>query len=271
MCADLYNPHLLFSMESTRHDSDYIMPNSHYHNAYELYFLEQGYHNILIHDAIFDMAPYDVALYKPNIFHKSLRSQGCTRTCIYFTDRFLRLHFTEFSIRTLLNCFEKDVISLNHELFLKVKKLLLLLEKEDINAPNNHVFIYVTDILSLLNDNKNSERPEQIRSAYTSFTPILSYIHQNYNKISTIEEIADQFYISKFRLCHLFKEATGLTLIQYITKIKIQNACNMLVNTDLSILDIGTACGFNSSMYFCKIFKQSLSLTPSEFRKKAKI
>ncbi|MEC4569113.1 AraC family transcriptional regulator [Paenibacillus sp. CMAA1739] len=44
----------------------------------------------------------------------------------------------------------------------------------------------------------------------------------------------------------------------------------MLIHTKLTIIEIGNECCFNSSMYFCKIFKQTIFMTPSEFRKKAK-
>ncbi|WP_052427526.1 helix-turn-helix transcriptional regulator [Neobacillus niacini] len=146
---------------------------------------------------------------------------------------------------------------------------MLLLEKENLTDSNNRIFIYLADILTILNDNISSPRSEPIPSAYANFEPILSYINQKFNKINNIEEIAETFYISKFHLCRIFKKATGLTISQYINNIKIQNACNMLITTNLSILEVGTACGFNSSMYFCKIFKQAISVTPSEFRKNA--
>lgn len=267
MSADYYNTNSLFSIEYTKHNSDHSMSNFHYHNSYELYFLEQGYHNILIDDSIYEVNINDVVLCKPNIFHKSLQNQGCTRTCIYFTDRFLHLYFTEMSTKLLLSCFEKEVITLNIEMFSKVKKLMLLLEQEIVTDSNNRIFIYLSDILNILNDNKSTQRAEHISSVHANFAPILSYINQHYNKINNIEELSNKFYISKFHLCHIFKEATGLTLIQYINKIKIQNACNMLTDTDLSILDIAHSCGFNSSMYFCKTFKHAVSVTPSEFRK----
>ncbi len=267
MIADLCNTHPWFFIEYTKHVSNEDMPNYHHHSVYELYFLEEGYQNILINDSILDVAPYDVVLYKPNILHRSLKRQGCARTCIYFSERFLRLYFTDTAINSLLSCFEKELISLNKEIFPKVKKLMLLLEKESVTVPDNRIFIYLADILNLLNENKNTRRSEPVTPAFTNFAPILSYINQNYNRLTNIEEIAYNFYISKFHLCHIFKEATGITLIQYLNKIRIQNACSMLINTDLSVSDIGTACGFHSSMYFCKTFKQALSQTPSEFRK----
>ncbi|WP_150275252.1 helix-turn-helix transcriptional regulator [Paenibacillus tepidiphilus] len=268
--ADLYCSHPLFGIEYEKHDADYRMPNYHYHNSYELYFLEEGYHHFMVDDGIFDIAMHDVALVKPNMFHQSHGNHSCARTCVYFTDRFLRLHYTEHSIQVLMDCFEKKLISVSKEAFPKLKRLLLLLEKENVNNPGNRIFVYLADILSLLNDQQRSPRAEQVPLAYTNIAPILAYINQHYNKINTIEEIAGQFYISKYYLCRIFKEATGLTLIQYLNNIKLQHACNLLVNSKFSILEIGMACGYNSSMYFCKMFKQALTVTPSEFRKNAK-
>ncbi|WP_151734205.1 helix-turn-helix transcriptional regulator ['Paenibacillus yunnanensis' Narsing Rao et al. 2020] len=268
--AAQYCSHPLFAMEYEKHDADYRMPNYHYHNSYELYVLEEGYHHFMLNDTVFDIAMYDVALVKPNLFHQSHGNHSCARTCIYFTDRFLRLHFTERSIQALLGCFDKELIAIGKEAFPKLKRLLLLLGKENVSHPDNRIFIYLADLLNLLNEHTRSPRAGQVPLSYTNIAPVLAYINQNFNKIDTIEEIAGHFYISKYYLCRIFKEATGLTLIQYLNNIKIQHACNMLVNSKLSVLEIGIACGYNSSMYFCKMFKQALSLTPSEFRNKAK-
>ncbi|WP_244310829.1 helix-turn-helix transcriptional regulator [Paenibacillus ottowii] len=68
--------------------------------------------------------------------------------------------------------------------------------------------------------------------------------------ITTIEDIAKSFYISKYYLCHRFKEVTGLTIIQYLNHIKIQQACYLLIHTKLTIIEIGNECGYNSSMCF---------------------
>ncbi|WNS44037.1 AraC family transcriptional regulator [Paenibacillus sp. MMS20-IR301] len=269
MSADLYQSHPLFSIEYGKHDSNYEMPNFHYHNSYELYILEEGHHHFMVNDSLHDIKMYDVALFRPNSFHKSRGNHSCARTCLYFTERFLRLHFTERSIGQLLSCFDQSVISISKEAFPRMKKLLLLLDKENVSDPDNRIFIYLADILNLMNEHKQTPSAGHVPAAYANFAPILSYINQNYNRISKIEEIAEQFFISKYYLCHIFKEATGMTLIQYLNNIKIQHACSLLVNSRLSVLEIGNACGFNSSMYFCKIFKQALNVTPSGFRKRA--
>jgi AraC-like DNA-binding protein len=267
---DLFRTDPFFFIEYMKHDANHQMTNFHYHNSYELYILEEGYHHMLVNDSVYDVTRHDVALFKPHVFHKSRSNQACARTCVYFTDRFLRLYFTERAAKALLACFDREVISLSKESFPRVKKLLLLLEKEDPSNPDNRIFVHLAEVLHILNENKSVPRMEQPPLVHPKFTPILSYIHQHYNKIVHIQEIADHFYMSKYYLCRIFKEATGVTLTHYINNIKIQNACHMLVNTDRSILEIGNACGFNSSMYFCKIFKEALSVTPSEFRRGAR-
>lgn len=258
--------HPLFAMEYVSYDNEYIMPGAHSHNSYELYILEHGGHNMLINDSIHYISKYDVVLFKPNVFHKSLKKRNCSRTCVYFTERFLHTYFTEASLKVLLGCFERDVISLSKEAFFQIKSNMMLLEKESISDADNRIFVYVADILTILSKVKDEKVGTSLSSISENFTLMLSYINENYNKIKNIEEIAQQFYISKYYLCHLFKETTGLTLIQYINNIKIQNACHMLTHTNLTISQIGELCGFSSTMYFCKCFKQTIHMTPKEFR-----
>lgn len=265
--ADFYNPDPMFAIEYIKHNAEHRMPQFHYHQSYELYVLEEGSHDFLIDDAIYGIDAGDVALLKPSLFHKSRNNQFCARTCVYFTDRFLKKYYTDRSIRSLLKCFEQEIVTVSKEDLPRVKKLLLQLEKEREADEDNRIFVYLAELLTLLNRNRHTSKEAKSYTAHARIAPVLSYIHTNYNQIGTIEEIADRFYLSKYYLCRIFKESTGLTLLQYINNIKIQQACNLLVHTDMTILEVATACGFNSSMYFCKMFKAALSVTPGEFRK----
>jgi len=258
--------HPLFSIEYIQHDDNYVMPSTHSHSHYELYILEQGHHEMLVNDALIDVAMHEVVLLKPNIFHRSIGNRSCKRTCIYFSERFLRLFFTEKACSSLLNCFNHEVLVLDKMTFPRLKRLMLLLEKENVDQDDHSIYIYLADILNLLNK-EGVAKADSGNVKGEPIAPILTYINQNYNKLQHIEEIAERFYISKYYLCKIFKKATGLTLVQYISNIKLQNACNMLSNTKLSVSEVAEACGFNSTMYFCKFFKSALKVTPSQFRK----
>lgn len=68
-------------------------------------------------------------------------------------------------------------------------------------------------------------------------------------------------YFSRF-----FKRATGLTPTAYITRYRVERACAELLDTDRSVADIGAACGFSSTSYFIKKFKEIKSVSPQRFR-----
>ena len=244
---------------------DWTMSDGHFHNIYEIVFQEEGKNTFLVKDMIYDLNMNDVILFKPNVYHKSI-GKGFTRICVYFTDEFLRQHFTPRVIDAALICFNRDVISLNNDDFTKVKRLLAKLEHENITVPNNLIFKHLLDLLLLLSQNKNEPKQGSFSSSHEKLTRILAYIHENYSVISNIEEIANHFYITKYYLCHLFKKRTKMTITQYLTDIKIKHACDMLANSGRTISEISMLCGYNSPIYFCTTFKRSTGMTPTEFR-----
>jgi AraC-like DNA-binding protein len=255
-----------FFIQYKKRDFEWQMPVFHYHNSYELYFLESGKRSVLINDKLFEINQYDVVLFKPNIYHRNSGGSQHTRTVVNFTNKFLELFFTPQAIKLMLSCFDKNVISLNKKTFETAKDLLIKILNQDGNNKDNSIFAYLSSLLLLLNENKGESAPSLLSSSTKTIVPILSYVSENYKTISNISQISDHFYITKYHLCRIFKEATGLTITQYINDLKVRHACELLNETTHSITDIGFTCGFNSTMYFCKTFKEILQMTPSEFR-----
>lgn len=81
-----------------------------------------------------------------------------------------------------------------------------------------------------------------------------------------IKDIAKKAGISMYYMMHTFKKATGTTITEYKTSIKIACAKKLLISSDKSILEISQECGFGSSSYFSKVFMQSENVSPSEYR-----
>lgn len=262
-----YSPGSEFYIESVTREPGWQMSYLHYHDLYELYFLEDGYHSTIIEDKLFQLFPRDVALYTPNILHKSHNTNGYSRTCIYFTTNYLKKYFSDKAISALTECFKTPVISLDDHAFSQIRQIFPLLKADNPKAEGSGAFMYLTAILAILNRNKDSYHPIQLSQEQEKLALTLRYIHQNYNSINNISEIASKLYVTKYHLCHIFKAATGLTLVEYINHIKIRQACNLLKCTEKSVTQIGADCGFNSPMYFCKTFKKLMGIAPSEYRK----
>jgi two-component system response regulator YesN len=97
---------------------------------------------------------------------------------------------------------------------------------------------------------------------------IKEIIHRNYNENMTINEIANEVYLSTTYLCMVFKQETGETVNEYITKVRIEKAKELLKDPSYKIYDICYDIGYIEPGYFSKIFKKHTGLSPSEYREK---
>lgn len=92
------------------------------------------------------------------------------------------------------------------------------------------------------------------------------YVFKSINKKITLTEAADYCFVSKSYLSHTFKQETGISLIDYATKFKMDIAKKMLMESDLRIFEIAALLGYDDAKYFGKIFKNYCHVTPAEFK-----
>jgi AraC-like DNA-binding protein len=98
----------------------------------------------------------------------------------------------------------------------------------------------------------------------TVIASISSYIEMNIDKKITLNDLSNHTSLSISRLAHLFKEKTGITIIQYITKKRLVLAKNLL-RKGMPINDIYQECGFQDYTSFFRTFKKEYSITPKQF------
>lgn len=93
------------------------------------------------------------------------------------------------------------------------------------------------------------------------------YIRGNFDQNLTLDGIARAVYISPYYLSHIFKEQLGCTVIDYLTKVRIEEAKKLLRTKGLSIVNVAERIGYNDSGYFSRVFKKTEGVTPSTFKK----
>ena len=98
----------------------------------------------------------------------------------------------------------------------------------------------------------------------------IEYIHNNLDKDLTLEKLANEVHVSKNYLSLLFSKFVGLSLSNYINKLRIEKSKKLIKETNLSLLDIALECGFNSQSYFCSVFKKFEHMSPKRFQHKIK-
>jgi two-component system response regulator YesN len=97
--------------------------------------------------------------------------------------------------------------------------------------------------------------------------PAIDYIDRNYSQKIGLADVAKAAYLSVSRLGHLFKEQMGMTVIDYLTRVRIDHAKHLLLATDDSCTQICFESGYNNQSYFCRTFKEIVGMTPRQFRK----
>ena len=100
----------------------------------------------------------------------------------------------------------------------------------------------------------------------TQISPAINYIDANYDKPVTLADIARASHLSVSRLAHVFKEQMGITLIDYLTDVRIERAKQLLLATDQSCTEICFQAGYNNQSYFTRTFKKLAGVTPRQFR-----
>lgn len=97
---------------------------------------------------------------------------------------------------------------------------------------------------------------------------VKNYICDHYQENLSSSKIAKLFFISPSYLSAKFKAETGKTVSQYIMTVKIERACQLLVESQLSVTQIAQTVGYEDVQYFYRIFRKHTQTTPMEYRQR---
>jgi two-component system response regulator YesN len=119
----------------------------------------------------------------------------------------------------------------------------------------------LNEFIELVYSSQDARKVTQIR-------PAINYIDANYDKPIGLTDIAKASHVSVSRLAHVFKEQMGITLIDYLTGVRIERAKQLLLATNQNCTEICFQSGFNNQSYFTRTFKRLVGSTPRQFRVK---
>ena len=110
-----------------------------------------------------------------------------------------------------------------------------------------------------------SGNPDRLR-AYRLIEPALRHVRDHYAESVSVEELAALCRISKHYFCHVFKDVTRKSAMEYLLDYRLQVADVLLGSTDRPVGEIAEACGFESAAYFCRSFKNHYGVSPGRRR-----
>jgi AraC family L-rhamnose operon transcriptional activator RhaR len=117
-------------------------------------------------------------------------------------------------------------------------------------------------------DGVSCEQPEQrMRTGAESITQtVVRYLHDNLSRPIQIRDVAAQVHLSERHVSRLFQQVTGSSLLDYLTKLRIEAASQLLLDRTRQIKDVSRQVGYPDVHYFTTLFRRRTGRTPATFR-----
>ena len=110
-----------------------------------------------------------------------------------------------------------------------------------------------------------TENQIAIKENSSLYQNILNYIETHINENISLNTIADNFYVSKYHIAHIFKNQMGLSIHQYILKKRL-SICKAAIVSGSNINTVFLECGFGDYSSFYRAFKKEFGISPKEFK-----
>ena len=236
----------------------------HYHNYFEIYYLESGSCRYFIDEETYEVRAGDLVLIPEGIIHKTMYGDNVsTRRLIHCSSD----HISKSVLPTLPSIL---YVYRNSKIRDSLLSIFNSIEREytlpdafsdEAIMSNLRLFFF------LLARNKSSNESASISgSDYTTQT--IAYIKDHFGADLHLSTLASKCSISPEHLSRIFKRDTGLGISEYITLVRFQKAQELLLSPNApTVAQIADICGFNDSNYFSLRFKKLYGVSPLCYRK----
>lgn len=248
----------------------------HQHEEIQVSYIVEGMGTLIVGDTINDYKKGDalvIGANLPHVFKSEVNGNTMsTMITLFFTkDAFGEQFFSLEELRNLNPFFKRSIngfkvsnkVEVFQSHFLKLK-----------GSTKFERFIILLELLKLLSKSKHTTLSSFIyEKKYTDIEGkrmrnVMEYTINNYHKNISLDAIATVSAMTKNAFCKYFKKRTNKTYFRFLTELRVENACKLLVsNEDYSIAEVAEKSGFNNISNFNRQFKAIKEISPSLFKK----
>ena len=275
--VDEMDPTFLFIWKGTRHrDADEYRS----HDYAELAFVLSGEGKYRLDDKIYPVQEGDLVVINPGVRHQAI---FCPEAEVPATEFFVG--FSDIRITgcqaNFMPCPEgKHILHTEGELRQRLMKLCASMEAENAVRRQGRYFMlksYLIQILLLVirEQCEPMERPKgcDFESANKKYVveQILNYVEEHYSEKISLDQIAENMYLSPFYVSRIFKSETGNAPIRHLINIRLEKAKELLEGGyQGSIQEVAAQVGYDDAYHFSKLFKKRFGISPSQVRRNAR-
>ncbi len=245
----------------------------HWHQEFEILRIKSGSFQLFIDNVEYRLTRGDIAFISCCSLHRGIPSD-CQYECVVLNLNMLRkkASIIERYILPIINrSLSVNVIYpfQNNVVTSSISALMSCLKNKTDYYPLEAYGLLYGIFLNMYRQSIITENAVPIKNnrQIKIITEVIDWIEVHYQESVTLKQLAE---ISKFNekyFCHIFKNYTSKTPMEYINQLRIENACHDLLHTNLSITETAFSNGFNNLNYFTKLFKKYKKLTPREYKK----
>lgn len=247
----------------------------HYHNYYEIFYLQTGKCRFLLKDSVYHLEKGDLVFIAPGELHHSLYypNSSCEIITLYFKKEYVNMQLLEQWIPETeiaeLHSFMGSVPALYQEDFVTLLNRMLSENSQIDEYSDAFLCCYLEELLLLLMRNSvmNEKEPELLNARDADILAATKYIYKNFQNPLTLEEVSAVASLSPTYFSKKFKQITGMGFKEYLNFVRLKHAQAALLTTNSTITDIALEYGFNDSNYFKDLFKKVYGKSPRDFRK----
>ncbi len=265
----------IFSAKYHETGQDALYSRQHAHDDLcELLWCVNGSGSILVGDALYRLESGRLYFIPPLMLHYThpILPDVYVRSKLLFSHSHIRKVLSACNGLPLLERLERTFWSIecppetSRELDHLFREAGLLYEQDNSMAGTVRCVGLLLNLLAQLTDLYVPEK-SSIRRTDDLLNRVLTYINVHLFENLTLDQIADYCHISKFHLCHRFREEINMTIMQYIADQRIISAKIALLETNKSISTVAMENGYANFSHFCSAFRRAEGISPAAFRK----
>ena len=236
----------------------------HYHENYELYFLESGICNYFVDNRYYSLREGDLIFIPSGQIHQTNYTKELhSRRLINCSDEYIPNEILDELVLTNHIFRMLDIIKEISDIFELIEQEYSLHDEYSDRIIKNHTHRLFYLIARHKNENIGAE------SENKTVETVIEYIKKNYMHEISLSEVAERNAVSGEHLSRVFKKETGIGFNEYVNNLRLGRAEFMLRNEDgKSISEVAFACGFNDSNYFSYRFKKFYGVSPISIKNK---
>ncbi len=243
----------------------------HSHMAIEIIIVKNGILNCYINGDTISVKANQTVLINSNMIHQlSSPSADITYMQIDISHYIDNIYHTDFialyEFMLLSNSKPYMIFSDNQEINEILKKIDTKYHDTQ-ECSSWYLNAYIYELLAFMHANSFVKPPTSFITQIKKIEKIVCYLDANFKLPIRLEDICAATGYNKYAVCHIFKSVTGRTVFDYINFLRTHHAADKLKQSNATILEIATECGFSSASYFNRVFKNVMGCAPSDYRK----